>query len=112
MTTASDGGGTVRFLPADLVFEAQPGETIVDAVRRAGYRMPYACRRGGCGACLATLEDGSITYDAPVAYEVLAAALDDHQGDGRPCLPCRAVPQGHVTIRLGERDQPRRIVSW
>lgn len=105
-------GGTVRLLPAGLSLQALPGETVVDAARRAGLRMPYACRRGGCGACLAVLEEGDICYDGPVAQSVLDEALADHTGPGVPCLPCRAVPQGHVTIRLARPDQLRRTLGW
>ncbi|MDR7173053.1 CDP-4-dehydro-6-deoxyglucose reductase [Nocardia kruczakiae] len=98
----------IRVLPANVVFAALPGERVVDAVRRAGYRLPYACRRGGCGACLAWLEVGVVDYLSPVADELLEAAHTD-RSSGRPCLPCQAVPRGDITIRLEEGCRLVRI---
>ena len=97
--TANDDA-TVLLLPAGVSVRVLPGETIVSAARRLGYRMPYACRRGGCGACLAVLEEGDLTYQGPVAQSVLDEASAAHVGPGTPCLPCRAVPAGPVVIRL------------
>ena len=104
MTTP--GAGTILLLPVGLSVPALAGETVVNAARRAGYRMPYACRRGGCGACLAVLEEGEIAYHGPFAQSVLDEAAAEHNGPGEPCLPCRAVPVGAVTIRL-RPDEPR-----
>lgn len=105
-------GGTVRLLPAGVLLEALPGETVVDAARRAGLRMPYACRRGGCGACLAVLEEGCVSYEGPVAQSVLDEAAAEHTGAGEPCLPCRALPVGPITIRLTKPEQLRRTLGW
>ena len=98
--------GTILLMPAGVSIPALVGETVVGAARRAGYQMPYACRRGGCGACLAVLEEGDIDYQGPVAQSVLDEAAAGHVGPGVPCLPCRAVPVGPVTIRLRPADVP------
>lgn len=99
---------TVRILPDDVVITARPGESIVDAVRRSGYRTRYSCRRGGCGACKAELVDGAVTYSVPIADSVLTAA---ERATGR-CLPCRAVPDGDVVVRLAVTDRLRRPFAF
>jgi CDP-4-dehydro-6-deoxyglucose reductase len=101
-------GATVRFLPADVTINARPGESIVDAVRRHGYRTRYSCRRGGCGACKAELVAGEVTYCVPIAESVLTAA---ERADGR-CLPCRAIPDGDVVVRLSDKDRLRRPIAF
>ncbi|MFC6672058.1 2Fe-2S iron-sulfur cluster-binding protein [Marinobacterium aestuariivivens] len=34
------------------------GETILQALQRAGLDAPSSCEEGFCGACMATLEEG------------------------------------------------------
>jgi len=72
------------------------GETIDAAFTRAGYaRRRKGCRRGGCGQCLITVLDGSVTDDRPVADTVLPPARRAAGG----ALACRAVPLGDVAVR-------------
>ncbi|MEU9064698.1 2Fe-2S iron-sulfur cluster-binding protein [Streptomyces sp. NPDC048430] len=101
----SRSDGAVRLLPADVRLSVRPGESVVDAVRRQGYRTRYRCRRGGCGVCKADLVSGEVIYPDAVADSVLSAA---EYAAGK-CLPCRAHPVGEVVIRLGGRDRLRRL---
>ncbi len=87
----------VTVVPEGVRADAGPGESLVDALRRAGWRSPYKCRRGGCGACRARLVAGDVAYGHPVAAGVLDPA-DRARG---LCLPCRAVPTTDVVIELG-----------
>jgi len=95
----------VRILPADVRLTVLPGESVVDAVRRHGYRTRYSCRRGGCGTCKADLVDGEVRYRFPVAGSVLS---DAERAAGK-CLPCRAEPVGDIVIRLSGQDRLRRL---
>ena len=107
-TSSATDSGTVRILPNGVKLTVRHGESVVDAIRRHGYRTRYSCRRGGCGACKAQLVDGRVTYSVPVADSVLS---DDDRRDGR-CLPCRAEPVGDVVIRLAERDRLRNLFAF
>ena len=42
------------------VFEAEPGEKILDAGLRSGFVLPYECGSGTCGTCRARLVSGEI----------------------------------------------------
>lgn len=42
----------VRFLPDDVVVEAEPGEALLTVARRAGQSIPTGCLRGSCHACV------------------------------------------------------------
>ncbi|MBJ8347074.1 2Fe-2S iron-sulfur cluster-binding protein [Antrihabitans sp. YC2-6] len=105
---ATSSAGAVRILPANVRFSVEPGESIVDAVRRIGYRTRYCCRRGGCGACKADLVAGTVHYSVPIAESVLSVA---ERREGK-CLPCRAHPVGEIVIRLAERDRLRRTFGF
>ena len=36
---------------SDIAFPCDAGETILDAAERAGFAMPYSCRKGVCSSC-------------------------------------------------------------
>jgi CDP-4-dehydro-6-deoxyglucose reductase len=51
---------TVRLLPSDHVFEAQPGDTLLEAALRAGMAVNYGCSEGNCGLCRARVVAGEV----------------------------------------------------
>ncbi len=97
----------VTVLPAGVRAETRPGETVVDGLRRTGWRSPYKCRRGGCGVCKGRLLGGEVSYAQPVAESVLSAG---EQAAGL-CLPCRAVPVTDVVLDLGTTPLRAVLVS-
>lgn len=59
-----EGGETSR-IEVDLdgekhVFDAQPGQLLIEAMEAAGMEPPYSCRAGACAACMCHLDDGEI----------------------------------------------------
>jgi ferredoxin len=49
----------IRFLPDDIVIEAEPGESLLEVARKAGIQIPTGCLMGSCHACEVELEDGT-----------------------------------------------------
>ncbi len=94
----------VTVVPHEIRVQARADETVVDALRRAGWRSRYRCRRGGCGVCKVRLVEGRVRYAHPVAESVLGSA---EEAAGL-CLPCRAVPVTDVVVDLG--SEPLRAV--
>lgn len=45
---------------SDISFPCNEGETILDAAERAGYALPYSCRKGVCASCEGKLASGSV----------------------------------------------------
>ncbi|MDN7599081.1 2Fe-2S iron-sulfur cluster-binding protein [Burkholderia gladioli] len=44
---------------SDIAFPCAEGETVLDAAERAGYSVPYSCRKGVCSTCEGGLAAGS-----------------------------------------------------
>jgi CDP-4-dehydro-6-deoxyglucose reductase len=52
----------VRIQNSQHQFTVESGEAILDAALHQGVGLPYGCRNGACGSCVATLLAGSIEY--------------------------------------------------
>jgi NAD(P)H-flavin reductase/ferredoxin len=75
-----------------IAFACEAGETVLDAAERAGYSLPYSCRKGICATCEAELRRGTIALGAKqVAGPVSGVLL------------CQAKPQTDILIH------PKRI---
>lgn len=46
------------FLPDEVTIQAEAGESILEAARRAGVDIPTGCLRGSCHACEVEIDDG------------------------------------------------------
>ncbi|WP_157016881.1 FAD-binding oxidoreductase [Mesorhizobium xinjiangense] len=42
---------TITVRDKDIVVECEAGETVLDAMERAGFAIPYSCRKGVCASC-------------------------------------------------------------
>jgi CDP-4-dehydro-6-deoxyglucose reductase len=97
----------VTIVPGGTEVQVRPGETIVEGLRRAGWRSRYCCRRGGCGICKCRILAGAVTYPGPVAESALSAA----ERSAGLCLPCQAVPLGDTVIEQRDRDLRPMLAS-
>ena len=91
----------VRVAGTDIAFDCRTGETVLEAAERAGYRLPYSCRKGVCSTCEAALTAG--VTRVPGRGEVSAPATG--------VLLCRAVPRSPVEIaptRIERGEPPAR----
>lgn len=85
----------IQIDPSGHQFSVGPGETILDAALRQGIGLPYGCRSGNCGSCVADLNEGSVAYPSGTP-----SALENQKPGS--CLPCQAVPESD--LRLGVRE--------
>jgi len=90
-------------------FEVAPGESVLDAARRAGLALPYSCLSGVCGSCKATLISGRCHYPRNPPSALNAAEVAHHQ-----VLLCQASPLTDLVIGAREvasvADIPRRVM--
>jgi CDP-4-dehydro-6-deoxyglucose reductase/3-phenylpropionate/trans-cinnamate dioxygenase ferredoxin reductase subunit len=90
----------VRVAGTGITFDANPGETVLDAAERAGYRLPHSCRAGVCNSCDAWLASGEVT----IRRQSIAGPADHVK-------LCLAQPLGAVEIapaRITRDDPPAR----
>lgn len=69
----------------------QPGDTILDAARRAGLTPPFACVSGNCATCMAYLDQGKATMRANNAL-----STDEVQQGW--VLTCQAIPTSREVV--------------
>ncbi|MEX0448939.1 CDP-6-deoxy-delta-3,4-glucoseen reductase [Spiribacter sp. 221] len=99
----------IRIADSDHAFDAEEGESVIDAALRAGLMLPYSCRSGTCGTCMGDVVEGSIAYP-----DGLPPAIDSQQDSAGKALFCQARPASDLVIRVAEvRDagdiRPRRL---
>ncbi len=103
---------TIRriFIEPDAIeIEANEGETILQAARRAGVGLPYECGWGSCGTCKLTLVAGDVELIFPGSPAV--NPRDARRGRILACQ-CRAVSD--LVIRRGPAEwagMPNRCVE-
>jgi len=84
----------------DITFPCEAGETVLDAAERAGYSLPYSCRKGICSTCEAELCRGSVAFGGRQA-----------EGPTSGVLLCRATPRSDIVIhpkRINRHDPTAR----
>ena len=88
---------------------AEPGETVLDAMLRAGVAFSYSCQAGNCASCKCELVDGDIME---LGYS--EHALPPEERAQGLILACRTQVWGDTTIRRVDADElvlhPSRIL--
>lgn len=86
----------IHIVGSDIAFACAADETVLDAAERAGYSIPYSCRKGVCSTCAGVLSEGA------------AAVRHQHvSGPREGVLLCQARPLSDLTIkpsRIEKRD--------
>jgi NAD(P)H-flavin reductase/ferredoxin len=70
-------------------FDCEPQETVLDAAARAGWELPYSCRRGICETCRAPVTAGEVS---PAASDGTALLCQVHAVTDIRIAPDRAEP--------------------
>ena len=73
------------------VVRYEPGDTILEAARRAGLRAPFSCERGNCATCMAHVDEGR------VAMRVNNVLSPDEVAEGF-VLTCQALPMSREVV--------------
>jgi NAD(P)H-flavin reductase/ferredoxin len=85
---------------SDIAFGCEAGETVLDAAERAGYSLPYSCRKGICSTCEADLRQGRVALGAK-----------QMTGPASEVLLCQAKPRSDIFIhpkRISRHDPAAR----
>lgn len=77
----------IRLHPSSRLVDCEPGDTVLEALERAGYALPNNCRAGACGECKVRIRGGAIDQGF-----VLDMALAPGERDAGYGLMCMAKP--------------------
>ena len=84
--------------PGGIEVLITPGDTIDQALDKAGWYRPWGgCRAGGCGACNAVVLDTETCSGEQVSFASARGDLGTRSG-ARRILVCVAVPTSDLTI--------------
>lgn len=84
----------LTLLPGRRVIEALQGESLLDALRRAGEPISYSCTDGRCGLCRCYVA----ASDSALGAQALPMM--------RECLACQTVPQSDGVVEIPDSDDP------
>ena len=82
---------TISVQAKDIKFPCEPNETLLDAAQRAGYVLPYSCRKGVCGSCKGQIVSGEVR-----AYA--GDTLSKEEQAERQVLYCQTRPRSDLEI--------------
>jgi len=88
--------------PSGHQFQVDEGETILAAALRQNVGLPYGCRNGECGSCIATLVEGRVDYPEGPPTALEGAAAD-------ACVCCKAVAQADLRLRVREVERVAQL---
>ena len=94
----------IRVEPSGHVFEANAGESVLDAALRHGLIMPYGCRSGACGACRGKVLSGEVDHGE--TQEFALSKADRATGQA---LFCCASAQSDLVIEARELHSSQDI---
>ncbi|MEO8039821.1 MAG: 2Fe-2S iron-sulfur cluster-binding protein [Betaproteobacteria bacterium] len=101
---------TIRIDGTTDTAEAEPGDTVLDALLMAGVGFSYSCQAGNCGTCKCELLDGEI-----VELEHSEHALAPSERARGIVLACRSQVWSDVAIRKLDEEEllvhPSRVMQ-
>jgi NAD(P)H-flavin reductase/ferredoxin len=89
----------VRVAEREIGFDCAADESILDAAERAGFALPYSCRKGVCNTC----EGALVTGEVQVRSRRVAGKTDVLMCQARPCSEVEIAPK-----RIEKRAPPLR----
>ncbi len=88
----------VHLKPSGRSFSVETGESVLTAALRQGLVLPYGCRSGACGSCMAKLLAGRIRYDG----DTPPPALEQSDIQAGKILVCQAYPLTDLALETRE----------
>ena len=89
-------GFVVKIASSEHRFQVGNDQSILDAALQHGIALPYGCRNGACGSCIAGLVSGSVHYP-----EGDPDALEGQSGSN-PVVICKAHADSDLVIAVRE----------
>tara|TARA_B100000029_G_scaffold107007_1_gene97852 strand:+ start:1588 stop:2598 length:1011 start_codon:yes stop_codon:yes gene_type:complete len=68
---------TAKLNRQNITFIVNEGESILDAAIRQGHNLPYGCRNGECGSCIAEITNGTFFYNTENSVYLEQGSLNE-----------------------------------
>jgi CDP-4-dehydro-6-deoxyglucose reductase len=94
---------TLSFAPLGDRIVCRRDETVLSAILRAGAKVMFGCRGGGCGTCRMRLISGRVEYG-----RCSTAVLPEEAKRAGLFLSCQARPLSNLTVELIPANRYRR----
>ena len=98
---------TIILCPLGDTVVCRADETVLSAILRAGAKVVFGCRGGGCGTCKMRLTSGQVEYG-----RCSAAVLSEAEKREGSFLSCQARPLSNLTVGLTATNKYRRFDAW
>lgn len=85
----------IVLLPDNISFEAQDGQTVLEAALNNNIRFPNRCQVGACAACLCRKLEGTVSYH-------LEPMLTDKEQQQGWIFACQAFAESNLVLTLEE----------
>jgi NAD(P)H-flavin reductase/ferredoxin len=95
----------LKLLPSGEALTCRAAQTLLDACILAGVPVPYNCRSGECGECMAALISGQV-QELPGADPAVFTDAHREQGD---VLMCMCFPRSAVVLNVPLHEQATTI---
>ena len=86
---------TVILYPANIEFEVQEGQTVLEAALNNNISFPHRCQVGACAACLCRKLEGEVSYH----LEPMLTEKEQQQGW---IFACQAFAESKLVLTLEE----------
>lgn len=86
----------MTLLPDGRMLSIEPGETLLNALRRQGEPISYSCEDGRCGLCRCALIFPDLSS--------VEMSWSPNREDKSTVLACQAVPNANCLVELPDRD--------
>ncbi|RTZ14244.1 2Fe-2S iron-sulfur cluster binding domain-containing protein [Vibrio aquaticus] len=86
---------TVILHPANIEFEVQEGQTVLEAALNNNISFPHRCQVGACAACLCRKLEGEVSYH----LEPMLTEKEQQQGW---IFACQAFAESKLVLTLEE----------
>jgi xylene monooxygenase electron transfer component len=93
----------IEIAPSSHETTCRGDQTLLDGCIQAGIPVPYNCRSGECGECIATLVHGEV-YELPGADP--AIFNDSHRASGKLLL-CMCFPRSPIALDVALKSGPQ-----
>ncbi len=100
-------GFNITLQPDNHTFIAEAGETILEATKKHGHKLPQGCNDGACGLCKGNVLQGTVDHGKSTIIGLTA-----EEREAGLALFCSATPTSDLVIESRETSSSWDMLDW